>query len=203
VNGELFTAFLALTIVLLIAPGPIVTLLIATGATHGVKAALTTVAGTALGSALQLTMIAFGLTWILANAAEAFELLRWLGAGYLIWLGLQSWRGAGRAAARPPEGLVNVRRGFLVALTNPKGLAFFSAFLPQFVDPGLPAGPQLAVMCAVSVTLGAMTDSCWAVIGGLGRSWLIRPTWSTWLGRLSGTALIGGGIWLFLARRPS
>ena len=94
-NWELFTAFLLITAVLVITPGPIVTLVIATGASQGIRAALTTVAGTTLGNAILLAAIAFGLSWVLRNAAILFDILRWVGAAYLIWLGIQAWRHAG------------------------------------------------------------------------------------------------------------
>jgi homoserine/homoserine lactone efflux protein len=77
-NWELFAAFLVITTVLIITPGPIVTLVIATGAGQGIRAALTTVAGTTLGNALLLTTIAFGLSWVLKNAATLFDILRWV-----------------------------------------------------------------------------------------------------------------------------
>ena len=147
-NWELFAAFLLITTVLVITPGPIVTLVIATGAGQGIRAALTTVAGTTLGNALLLTTIAFGLSWVLENAATLFDILRWVGAAYLIWLGVQAWRHAGaNGAMAAPRGHVHFWRGITVALSNPKTIAFFTAFLPQFVDPSLPAGRQLAVMC--------------------------------------------------------
>jgi threonine/homoserine/homoserine lactone efflux protein len=180
-----------------------VTLVIATGAREGMRAALTTVVGTTLGNAVLLGAIAFGLGFVLKNAAVLFDLLRWVGAGYLIWLGLQAWRHAGeRGADIPPGAHVHVWRGFAVALSNPKTIAFFTAFLPQFVDPSLPVERQLAVMCAVSVVLAAFTDSGWAVAAGLGRAWFMTAWRAKLLGRLSGAALIGGGIWLSLARRP-
>src|SRR5215831_3176952 len=127
-NWELFAAFLVITAVLVITPGPIVTLVIATGAREGTRAALTTVVGTTLGNAVLLGAIAFGLSWVVRNAATLFEILRWVGAAYL------------------PRGHVHVWRGFAVALSNPKTIAFFTAFLPQFVDPTLPVERQLAVM---------------------------------------------------------
>src|ERR1700738_414047 len=95
-NWQLFAGFLVITIVLILTPGPIVTLVIATGATQGVRAALTTVAGTTLGNAILLAAIAFGLNWVLKNAVVLFEVLRWGGAAYLIWLGIQAWRHAGK-----------------------------------------------------------------------------------------------------------
>jgi threonine/homoserine/homoserine lactone efflux protein len=202
-NVELFTAFILITIVLIVTPGPIVTLVIATGATQGVRAALITVAGTTLGNAILLTAIAFGLSWVLTHALALFEVLRWGGAAYLVWLGVQAWRHAGRSAqALAPSGRVHFARGVLVALSNPKTIVFFTAFLPQFIDPHLPAGRQLAAMCIVSVLLAAITDSAWAVAAGLGRAWFMKPARAKLLGRLSGSVLIGGGVWLSLARRP-
>jgi homoserine/homoserine lactone efflux protein len=203
-NPELFLAFLLITLVLVVTPGPIVTLVIATGATQGVRAALVTVAGTVSGNAILVTAIAFGLSWILKSSAPLFEAIRWAGAAYLVWLGLQAWRHAGREAemAAPP-GRVHFWRGFLVALSNPKTIAFFTAFLPQFVDPSLPAEFQLAMMCAVSVVMAAVTDTIWGIAAGLGRAWFMKPARARLLGRASGAVLIGGGVWLSLARRPA
>jgi threonine/homoserine/homoserine lactone efflux protein len=202
-NWELFAAFMVITTVLIVTPGPIVTLLIATGARHGMRAALLTAAGTSIGNALLLTAIAFGLGWVLQHAAILFEVLRWAGVVYLVWIGIGAWRSAGETAPAAAPDRVNFLRGVAVALSNPKTIVFFTAFLPQFVDPGLPAAPQLAAMCATTVVLAATTDSIWATAAGLGRAWFLRPSRAKFLGRLSGTVLIGGGIWLSLARRPA
>lgn len=202
-NYELFTAFVLITFVLIITPGPIVTLLIATGATHGVRAALTTVLGATIGNAILIIAIAAGLSWVLKNAVGLFEVLRWAGVAYLVWLGIQAWRSAGRVVETPPQARVHFWRGIFVALTNPKTIAFFTAFLPQFVDPTLPADRQLFVMCATSILIALIFDSCWATASGLGRAWFMKPSRAKLLGRLSGAVLIGGGIWLSLARRPA
>ena len=202
-NPTLFSAFLLITAVLIIAPGPIVTLVISTGATQGVRAALTTVMGTSVGNVVLLAAIAAGLDWVVAHASVLFEALRWTGAAYLVWLGVQVWRSAGRAAEELEDsGRRRFLRGLVVALSNPKTIVFFTAFLPQFVDPKLPAGPQLAAMCAASALMAAATDSAWAVAAGLGRGWLMKPERAKLLRRMSGGVLIGGGIWLTLARRP-
>jgi homoserine/homoserine lactone efflux protein len=201
-NWELFTAFLLITFVLIVTPGPVVTLVIATGASHGVRAGLVTVAGTCIGTALLISAIACGLSWVMKNAADLFELLRWLDAAYLVWLGVQAWRNAARAAVRQPRERVHFWRGVTVALTNPKTIAFFTAFLPQFLDPSLPAEPQLAGMCAASVVIAWVCDSGWAVAAGLGRGYLLKPARAQLLARVSGLTLIGGGIWLSLVRRP-
>ena len=202
-NAHLFSAFLLITIVLFLTPGPIVTLTIATAARSGTRAALLSVAGSTTGNALLIACIAIGLGWILETSAEVFDVLRWVGAAYLIWLGIQAWRHAGSTAeATPPGGHVYAWRGFVVAMTNPKSIAFFTAFLPQFLDPTLPVGRQLLVMGICSVILAGVLDSGWAVAAGLGRAWFMKPKHNRLLARLSGLVLVGGGIWLSLARRP-
>ena len=202
-NAHLFSAFLLITIVLFLTPGPIVTLTVATAARSGTRAALLSVAGSTTGNALLIACIAIGLGWILETSAEVFDVLRWVGAAYLIWLGIQAWRHAGSTAeATPPGGHVYAWRGFVVAMTNPKSIAFFTAFLPQFLDPTLPVGRQLLVMGICSVMLGGVLDSGWAVAAGLGRAWFMKPKHNRLLARLSGPVLVGRGIWLSLARRP-
>ncbi len=206
-NWHLFAAFLLITVVLMLIPGPIVTLVITTSVGKGIRAGLVTVMGTSCGTAVMLAVIALGLSWILNHALSWFEMLRWGGAVYLIWLGIQAWRGAGGGAPLPPKDRTRDRfyfwRGFAVALSNPKTIAFFTAFLPQFVDPNLAAAPQLAAMCAVSVLLAMLSDSSWAILAALGRTWFMKPARAKLLARLSGLTLIGGGIWLSLARRPA
>jgi len=203
VNWELFAAFMVVATILFITPGPVVTLVIATGASHGMRAGLTTVAGCSVGLALLLAALALGLTWVLQHAATIFEMLRYVGAAYLVWVGIGAWRNAGKPASVLPSGRVSFLRGLAVALSNPKSIVFFTAFLPQFVDSRLPAGPQLATMCATSVALAAACDSGWAVVAGLSRGWLLKRARAKLLGRLSGAVPVGGGVWLLLARRPA
>lgn len=201
-NYQLFTAFLLITMLLFLTPGPIVTLVVTTGASQGTRAALLTVAGSTLGNAILITAIALGLSFVVRNAAVLFEILRWAGAAYLIWLGIQAWRRADTGAALRPLRGVYFRRGLLAALSNPKTIAFFTAFLPQFVDPSLPVERQLAAMCVVSIVIAGLFDSGWAMVAGFGRAWFLAPARAKLLARISGIALIGGGIWLSLARRP-
>jgi len=202
-NLELFSAFLFITVLLFLTPGPIVTLILATGARSGTRAALQTVAGASTGNAALLACIAFGLTWILKTSTDIFDYLRWVGAAYLIWLGVMAWRRADAPnETMPPGGHVHAWRGFVVAITNPKTIAFFTAFLPQFIDSALPVERQLLVMCVTSVMLGSVLDTGWAIAAGAGRTFFLTRANAKWLGRISGLALIGGGIWLSLARRP-
>lgn len=202
-NLDLFIPFLLLTLVLILTPGPIVTLMISTGATQGVRAVLATSVGTVAGNTVLIGSVAFGLSLILASAAVVFEVIRWAGVAYLIWLGVQAFRRAGRGAPAPVPGGVHVSRGFLVAVSNPKTMAFFTAFLPQFVDPALPTTFQLVVMVAVSVLLSGLLDAAWGIAAGFSRGWFLAPARQKLLGRASGAVLIGGGVWLALSRRPA
>jgi threonine/homoserine/homoserine lactone efflux protein len=118
-----------------------------------------------------------------------------------MWLGVQAWRHAGKVEkATAPSARVHAWRGFIVAITNPKTIAFFTAFLPQFLDPALPVQRQLFVMCVCSIMLGMALDSCWAVTAGFGRAFLMKPHYNKLLGRISALVLIGGGVWLSLVR---
>lgn len=202
-NWQLFSAFLVITTILIAVPGPVVTLVIATGAQRGIRPALATVAGTMVGTAVLLAGIGFGLGWILKMSSELFEVMRWAGAAYLFWLGIQAWRHAGDPVPKlEPRGHVFATRGFLVAVTNPKTIAFFTAFLPQFIDPALPVGFQIFVMSVTSLVIAAVLDSGWAVAAGVGRAWFLKPHHNKVLGRVTGLVLMGGGVWLSLARRP-
>jgi threonine/homoserine/homoserine lactone efflux protein len=202
-NWQLFSAFLVITTILIAVPGPVVTLVIATGAQRGIRPALAIVLGTTFGTAALLAGIGFGLDWLLKMSSELFEVMRWAGAAYLFWLGIQAWRHAGDPSPKlEPRGHVFAMRGFLVAVTNPKTIAFFTAFLPQFIDPALPVGFQIVVMSVTSLLIAVVLDSAWAVAAGLGRAWFLKPHHNKVLGRLSGLVLMGGGVWLSLARRP-
>jgi len=202
-NWQLFSAFLVITTILIAVPGPVVTLVIATGAQRGIRPALAIVFGTTFGTAALLAGIGFGLDWLLKMSSELFEVMRWAGAAYLFWLGIQAWRHAGDPAPKvEPRGHVYATRGFLVAVTNPKTIAFFTAFLPQFIDPTLPVGFQIIVMSVTSLLIAVVLDSAWAIAAGLGRAWFLKPHHNKLLGRISGLVLMGGGVWLSLTRRP-
>ncbi len=200
-NWSLFSAFLVIAAVLYVTPGPVVTLVVTTAARDGVRAGLMTVAGGIIGHAAMLACIAVGLSWIVQASAEIFDYLRWVGVIYFVWLGVQAWRHAGTLdKAAPPRGHVHFWRGFIVAITNPKTLAFFTAFLPQFIDASLPIQRQLMVMCVTSLMLGGILDSGWAIAAGCGRAFFVKPQHNRMLGRLSALVLIGGGVWLSLVR---
>ncbi|MCG8443878.1 MAG: LysE family translocator, partial [Caulobacterales bacterium] len=141
-DWTLYAAFVLASAVLIVMPGPNVTLIIAESLSHGRRAGVAVVAGAIGAQALQLLLVVAGLAALVAAYGSAFTVVRWLGAAYLIWMGVMMLRAAGRAGrAAPPSRASSIRRGALVALANPKTLVFHAAFLPQFVDPAAAAAP--------------------------------------------------------------
>jgi homoserine/homoserine lactone efflux protein len=207
-NLHLFLAYCLAVAILVLLPGPIVTLVIANSLRQGTRSGFATVAGASLGNALLLGATAIGLLAFFALLSEIFQVVRWAGALYLIWLGIRAWRAHGASGtAIAPIGARSLRavflQGFLVAITNPKALVFYIAFLPQFVDANLPAAPQLLVMIGTMMIMALISDSAYALLAGRARGWFASPERQRLQSRISGTLLIGVGCGLLLARRGS
>ncbi len=200
----LYAAFVGATIVLMLIPGPNVALIVANSLAHGARFGLLTVAGTTAAMTVQLAFTALGMTAFLGEVARAFEILRWVGVAYLLWLGFSAWRAPAtdltRTHAEPRSGRAIFWRGFLVSLTNPKTLLFYAAFFPQFIDPHASLGAQIATLAATFLVVALVIDSAWALLaarfrGVLGVNGRLRN-------RLTGGLLMGAGFGLALARRP-
>jgi homoserine/homoserine lactone efflux protein len=202
---HLYAAFLLTCVVMAVIPGPTATLIVANALRHGTRAGLQNVAGTQIGLAVMILVAGIGLTSLIAAIGEWFDILRFAGAAYLIYLGWKMWRApeidllaeAGRA--RGPKGGFFLQ-GSLVALSNPKMLLFFGAFFPQFIDPALPYAPQIAIMGVTSMIVAALSDGSYALLAGtLGRA--LSTSRLRFVTKASGACLIGGGLWLAAARR--
>ncbi len=200
---SLYLAFVAAVTVLMLIPGPNVALIVANSIHHGARYGLMTVLGTSAAMVLQLAVTGLGMTALLGELAQAFEILRWLGVAYLVWLGVSAWRA-------PPEDLSQTRpearrmtaifaRGFFVSLTNPKTLFFYAAFFPQFVDPHAPAGPQILTLSVTFVALALLLDGAWALLAARFRAALAMR--ARLRNRLTGGVLMGAALGLALARR--
>ena len=199
---EIYLAFIAACIALALLPGPIVTLVIANGLRHGTRAALTNIAGVQAALAIVIGILAIGLTSLMATMGYWFDWVRLAGAAYLIWLGIKLIRvaveGVEAEAPPPPRGGFFLQ-GFLVALSNPKLLVFFGAFIPQFVDMKQDHLSQVALLGVTFMVVAGLTDAAYALLAGRVRSFFsARRTRS--LSRLSGGFMLGGGIWLALTR---
>jgi threonine/homoserine/homoserine lactone efflux protein len=200
---QVYLAFIAACVALALLPGPIVTLLIANGLRHGTRAALTNIAGVQLGLVIALTVVAIGLTSLMATMGYWFDWVRFAGAAYLVWLGIKLIRspveGVSADAPPPPPRGGFFLQGFVVALSNPKLLVFFGAFLPQFMDMSRDHISQVAVLGVTFMVIAGLTDATYALLAGRARKFFSARR-TRLLSRVSGGFMIGGGVWLALAR---
>src|SRR6201993_3646402 len=199
---QAYLAFVVACIALALLPGPIVSLLIANGLRYGTRAALINIAGVQAGLAIVIGIVAIGLTSLMATMGYWFDWVRFAGAAYLVWLGIKLIRapveGVSTETPPPPRGGFFMQ-GFLVALSNPKVLVFFGAFIPQFVDMGQPHLPQVAILGVTFMIVAGLTDGTYALLAGRVRSFFSARR-TRLLSRASGGLMIGGGVWLALTR---
>lgn len=201
-------AFAVTSALLIIVPGPSVLFVISRGVALGRTAALLTVVGNAAGVFVQVLAVAAGLGAVLERSAVLFDAVRLVGAAYLVHLGVQAVRHRRElstvldvTATRPARSIL--REGFVVGITNPKLVIFFTAVLPQFVDPdGGPVPLQLLALGAIFVVLALILDSCWGLAAGTARTWLAgRPHRLERLGGAGGLVIVGLGLRLAVTGR--
>ncbi len=195
-------AFVLAVVALLLIPGPNVALIVANSVAYGRRYGLLTVAGTSSAMVVQLGLTGFGMAGALGSLGHGFAWVRWVGAAYLVWIGVQQWRAAPVDLLRTPPQPRSARaifgRALLVSLTNPKTLLFYGAFFPQFIAPGPGAVAQVMLLSAVFLGLAVAVDSLWALAAAWARGALsVRGRLRN---RLSGGALVGAGVGLALAR---
>jgi len=200
---SLYLAFVLSVSILMLIPGPNVALIVANSIAHGARYGLMTVAGTSAAMVLQLGLTGLGMTALLGELSRAFDVLRWVGVAYLLWLGVSAWRAAptdlSRAAPGPKAARAIFWRGFFVSLTNPKTLLFYAAFFPQFVDPRASAAAQIWLLAATFVALAVLLDGCWALLAGRFRGALAIN--GRLRNRLTGGFLTAAAFGLALAKR--
>lgn len=162
-----------------LSPGPNSLLALTHGALHGRRKTLCTMFGGALGFVVVIALSMFGIGALLQASLIWLTVLKWIGGAYLVWLGVQVWRAPPIQAPdlqRAPavSGWTLARQGFLSAATNPKGILFFAAFLPQFVDPAHSVALQFAVMTATFVLIELLTELLLASLAQRVTAWLAR-----------------------------
>jgi threonine/homoserine/homoserine lactone efflux protein len=157
-------AFILVSIVVIVVPGPNVLVVVSTGISHGRLRALQTVAGTSAAMAVQLLLAAVGTAWFVEALAEGFLWLKWIGVAYLLYLGISRLIYAARKSQPHISALGSFQRGFWVSLTNPKTILFFSAFLPQFVVSSESYLPQIALLSAIFWFLAIVLDCGYALL---------------------------------------
>ena len=197
----IWLAFLAAAMTILLIPGPTILLVIGQSLGGGARNALPLVTGVALGDLTAITLSLAGLGAILAASATLFTLLKWAGAAYLVYLGVKLWRAPVEAGATPPLAPGKaMRQAYVVTALNPKGIAFFVAFVPQFIDASRPFLPQAAILVASFVTLAALNAGCYAVMAARLSGAVRRPGVRRALNRCGGAMLLGAGVAVALRR---
>ena len=202
-------AFSAASIALLLIPGPTVLLVLSYALSQGRRTALSVAAGVALGDFAAMTASLLGLGAVVLASATAFVALKWIGAVYLVWLGVRLIRDAGSTQLGPATDprTATARSAFVnaasVTALNPKSIVFFIAFVPQFVRPDTALAPQFVILIGTFVGLAAANALAYALLADRLRARIARPAVLAWLARAGGGALIAMGVATAAARRAA
>jgi len=192
--------FVLAALLLLITPGPAVLYIVARSLEQGRRAGLVSMLGVHVGTLVHVAAAAVGVSAVLAASATAFGIVKYVGAGYLVYLGLRRIRERRSVLTTAPTGHARLRRAFVdgvvVNVLNPKTALFFLAFLPQFVDVGRGAiAAQILVLGVLFVLLGLLTDGAYALTAGTAAQWLrAQPRFLASERWISGGMYIGLGI---------
>lgn len=205
-DSRTYFAFVVAAAILIAIPGPSVLLTVAHSISFGWKRAIVTVAGATTGVAFQLAIAAIGLASLLQAVAGTFEWVRWLGAAYLIYLGVKQWRSADSPLALEAPVTSDTKlfaQGLTVTILNPKSLIFIAAFLPQFIDASRPLGLQFAFIVPTFLMIAFVITSMWALAAGKASGLLQSKKAVQSALRGAGGLMILAGVGLALARRSS
>lgn len=204
---EVWMAFLGAAILIAVSPGAGAIQSMATGLTHGVRRGYWSILGLEVGLMLQLALVALGLGAIVTGSIVAFTVIKWIGVAYLLYLAVRQWRSAPRDLSEQLDTstdggrLALVVRGFLVNATNPKGLVFFLAVLPQFVVPTAPLLPQYL---AIGITMVAVDLVVMGLYTGLAvrlLRWMHTPRKQRVVNRVFSGLFAAAAVVLSLVRR--
>ena len=195
---ETWLAFTAATTLLLVIPGPTVLLVVSYALGQGLRTALPMALGVALGDFKAMTLSMLGVGALLAASATLFTALKWIGAAYLIWLGIKLWRAGGTLDASPrTDGASTLKmtaHAWIVTALNPKGITFFVAFLPQFLDPARDFWMQMLVFEATFLVLAFANAFGYALIASRARGMMRNARAIGVVNRVGGALLIGAGV---------
>jgi threonine/homoserine/homoserine lactone efflux protein len=212
---ELWLAYVLAAAIVLLVPGPTVLLVIGYALADGPRSAWRTVPGVMGGDATAVSFSLLGLGALLATSAALFGALKWIGAAYLVYLGVRLWRAPlpdaaaeAHAAAPRTDGRAGTSwavtgHAYAVTALNPKGMAFFVAFLPQFLVPRAPLLPQALLLAGTWVAMAGLNATAYALLTGRLRTLLRRPGARRTLHRVSGGLLIGAGALTAALRRAA
>jgi threonine/homoserine/homoserine lactone efflux protein len=195
---ESWLAFAAASTVLLIIPGPTILLVVSYALGQGWRTALPMAAGVALGDFTAMTLSMLGIGALLVTSATIFTILKWIGAAYLVYLGIRLFRAGGTLDARPrterSSALTMVGHAWLVTALNPKSITFFVAFLPQFIDRHGDFWTQMAIFEATFLALAFLNAFGYALVAARARTLVGSPRAIRAFNRTGGTLLVGAGV---------
>lgn len=201
---SVWLGFLLAAILIAVTPGPGAVISMSTGVRLGYPAAFAVILGLQLALLLQLLVVALGLGALLAASETAFSAIKFLGAGYLCWLGVQRWRAEVTTVA-PVLSVIRQRnlfvQGLLVNLTNPKAIIFIGALVPQFVDPALPQVAQYAQIAATLCLTDMIVMSGYALMAERFGRWLRDPHSMRLQNRVFGGLFVSAGALLAISSR--
>lgn len=206
---QVWLAFASASIALLLIPGPTVILVLSYALSQGRKVAVASAAGVALGDLVAMTASLAGLGALVLTSATLFTAIKWVGAAYLVWMGIGMLRSAGRQTGLTivDAPVLPARRIFRNAATvtalNPKSIIFFIAFVPQFIRPEAALLPQFAILIGTFVGLAAINALAYALLADRLRATIKRPIVLTWIARAGGGALIAMGALTATLRRAA
>ncbi|MEH0547837.1 LysE family translocator [Streptomyces sp. B21-105] len=212
VSTDRILAFAAMSLLVIAIPGPSVLFVIGRAPAHGRRTAVATALGNVVGSYLLLAAVAVGVGSLVERSVTVYLGVKLAGAAYLVHLGVQAFRhraelrasSIGARAAGPARGdLRTALDGVLVGVTNPKGVVFFAAVLPQFVDHAAGDLPlQMLLLGLVPILIGLVTDTLWGLTASAARSWFARSDRRlSWIGGAGGCTMIGLGVTVALTGR--
>lgn len=197
---QVWLAFVAASIALLLIPGPTVLLVLSYAISQGKRVAIATVGGVALGDFIAMSASLAGLGALVLASATLFTVLKWVGAVYLIYLGIKLFRSDSTASLDNLEKVTQTSAssvfGHATAVTalNPKSIVFFIAFVPQFIVVDSPLLPQFAILVVTFVGLASINALAYALLADKIRAKIAKPSVLTWFSRLGGSALIAMGV---------
>jgi len=200
---QLYLALVIATTIMILIPGPSVMLTVGHALSFGWRASLATVAGATAGIGVQVAVALAGMTSLMLFLADWFELVRWAGVAYLVYLGIRAWRAPADddGTLVPTRGRSLFLQGLIVTIPNPKSLIFLAAFLPQFIDPAAEPVLQAAVIGITFLVIAFVFTAFWAVLADRARRLFRSRRAALVRNRLTGTLFIGAGLGLALARR--
>ena len=199
---SMLVTFAIASFFLVIIPGPTVTVIVANSLRDGTRAGLLNVAGTQAGLFVMLMIVALGLETVVALMADWFPVVKLIGAAYLVWLGIKLWRSdgaVGSAEERRPR-IGYFWQGVLVIVTNPKILVLFGAFIPPFIDPSASAFWQTLTLGGIFMVIATVFDTLYVLLASKAGDALTQSR-VRWVEKISGSLLIGGGLWMAMLRR--